>query len=238
MLEQLLPFVFHREHVFARRLAQRQKISLEQAYMQVLLEVAKPLAVNDLLAQRRAQQQQIVERKQSQQQESKRRFAMKLEQTVRMQSDPNQPAQKAWRAWFDGSASPNPGECSIGVLLLSPFGERWEVSRAIGYGNSSIAEYSALITSLELIVSHCCLHTTDATKREILLFGDSRVVIDDLQAELHDSSAHLLIYRERAKQLVSQIPRLKIYWIPRHRNGVADHLASSARGAMAADLLT
>src|SRR5205085_1418499 len=33
----------------------------------------------------------------------------------------------AWRAWFDGSARPNPGRCAIGVLLRGPDGAAVEL---------------------------------------------------------------------------------------------------------------
>ncbi|UUZ54802.1 hypothetical protein LP419_01815 [Massilia sp. H-1] len=38
-------------------------------------------------------------------------------------------APTPWRAWFDGSAHPNPGRCGIGGLLLGPDGERVEITR-------------------------------------------------------------------------------------------------------------
>ena len=54
-----------------------------------------------------------------------------------------------WHAAFDGSCSPNPGRCRIaGVLRHLPTGESFQWARNAGEGDSSDAEYQALIALL------------------------------------------------------------------------------------------
>src|SRR5689334_15249432 len=78
----------------------------------------------------------------------------------------------AWRAWFDGSAHPNPGRIGIGAVLAGPGGEHVEISRRAGHGNNGDAEYLALIALLEKAV--------ELRVPELLVYGDSQVVVQDV----------------------------------------------------------
>jgi ribonuclease HI len=129
-------------------------------------------------------------------------------------------APTAWRAWFDGSAHPNPGRCSIGALLLGPQGESIELSLAAGYGNSSEAEYRALIAVLEAAVRR--------SAHELTIYGDSRVVIDDVNGPAHAAARSLLAYRSAARALLDQLRGVTLRWVPRHRNTHADALSQRA----------
>jgi len=126
-----------------------------------------------------------------------------------------------WCGWFDGSAHPNPGRCGIGALLLGPSGERIEIARAAGYGNSSEAEYHAIIALLAAAV--------DAGAGELTIYGDSRVVIDDLALPAHLAAASLRPLHAAAHVLMARLASVRLRWIPRHKNGAADAL--SQRGS-------
>jgi ribonuclease HI len=126
----------------------------------------------------------------------------------------------AWRAWFDGSAHPNPGNCGIGALLIGPAGQRIEISRAAGYGNSSEAEYRALIALLEAAVA-CGAHG-------LTVFGDSKVVIDDLNGSFADAAVSLQDCRAAALALIARLGDVTLRWIPRHKNSEADALSQRA----------
>jgi ribonuclease HI len=126
-----------------------------------------------------------------------------------------------WRAWFDGSAHPNPGNCGIGALLTGPAGERIEISRAAGYGNSSEAEYRALIALLEAAVQ--------AGADGLTIYGDSKVVIDDLNGSDAAAAPSLSELRRTALALTARLTGHTLRWIPRHKNGEADALSQLAR---------
>lgn len=126
-----------------------------------------------------------------------------------------------WRAWFDGSAHPNPGRCGIGALLVGPGGERVEIARAAGYGNSSEAEYHALIAVLEAAGA--------AGADGLTVHGDSRVVLDDVVLPAQHAAPSLRPLHARAQALLAQLPGTRLRWIPRHKNGAADAL--SQRGS-------
>jgi ribonuclease HI len=127
----------------------------------------------------------------------------------------------AWRAWFDGSAHPNPGNCGIGALLTGPAGERIEISRAAGYGDSSEAEYRALTALLEAAVQ--------AGAHGLTIYGDSKVVIDDVNGSDAAAAPALNELRQVALALTAQLRGVTLRWIPRHRNSEADALSQLAR---------
>ncbi|MES2759764.1 MAG: ribonuclease HI family protein [Pseudomonadota bacterium] len=125
-----------------------------------------------------------------------------------------------WRAWFDGSAHPNPGDCGIGAVLQGPGDERVEISRAAGYGNSSEAEYRALVALLEAAVARGAHGLT--------IYGDSKVVIDDVNGPDATAAASLQPCRHTALGLIAQLRGVTLRWIPRHKNSAADALSQRA----------
>lgn len=134
-------------------------------------------------------------------------------------------APTAWRAWFDGSAKPNPGRCGIGARLAGPDGELVELSQPAGWGNSSEAEYRALILVLETALAHGAGPLT--------VYGDSRVVVDDVNGSVEDSALVLRPLRARVHALLAQLPAVTLRWVPRHKNLEADALSQRARASLA-----
>lgn len=126
----------------------------------------------------------------------------------------------AWRAWFDGSARPNPGRCFIGVLLRGPNDLRIELALPAGDGDSSDAEYRALIALLETALAHRADGLT--------IHGDSRVVIDDVNGPDLYAAPALAPYRARVHALLAQLPNVALRWVPRHKNLDADALSQRA----------
>ena len=137
------------------------------------------------------------------------------------QNVPASPA--AWHAWFDGSATPNPGRIGIGALLQGPQGQRVEISRRAGHGSSGDAEYLALIALLETAV--------EMQLPELLVYGDSQVVVQDVLLAQGPGAKGLEAHRERAGALLAQLARVNVRWVPRHRNGEADRLSQQASAA-------
>ncbi|MRV76840.1 reverse transcriptase-like protein, partial [Duganella sp. FT92W] len=128
----------------------------------------------------------------------------------------------AWRAWFDGSATPNPGAIGIGALLCGPRGERVEISRRAGHGGSSDAEYLALIALLDA--------ARQAGATPLTVYGDSQVVIGDVGAP-GPAAKGMDVYRAQVRDLMAQVGGVTLRWVPRHRNGDADRLSQQAFGA-------
>lgn len=210
--EAMKMLAFHRELVASRRLAHSQGLTLSIALVQILTAAAGQSGLLNLLQERRQHFAKLAEIKLKKKRQAEDKYAIKLAC--------NKIPDSVWCGWFDGSARPNPGSCSIGALLQSPDGQRWEISRSIGYGNSSYAEYHALIALLELALKQ--------QLNSMIVFGDSRVVIDDLQSGSQKYAQGLSELRQQANELMSQMPDLQLKWIPRARNQQADRLALQA----------
>jgi ribonuclease HI len=197
--DRLTRVAFDAERVASRKLAARSAISELEALHAVLSAKAGTRGLDALLRER--------------EQRSARRDEKKADH-VRRQAL-RQPDPTRWNAWFDGSARPNPGPCAIGALLLGPAGERVEISRHAGHGSSSEAEYWALLAVLDAAHQHGV--------KSLAVYGDSRVVIDDIGAT--PSAASLLPLKDQAIRLAIAIGQVEFHWIPRHRNERADQLA-------------
>lgn len=211
-LEILQRLAFRRELVESRRLARDQGIDFHLALEQVLTKEAAGLGLSLLLQQR---QQDIA--KQAEIKLQKKRVA---ETKYAIKQAGNMVFDHCWCGWFDGSAQPNPGDCYVGVVLKAPSGQVWEISRSIGYGDSSYAEYRALHALLELAVQHAA--------DTLVIYGDSQVVITDLQSARTKQIAALLELRSQVENLMKQIPAVQLKWIPRAKNLRADELARLA----------
>lgn len=197
---RLISAAYKAELSASRRMASRTGCSPEQALRDTLQESAGAGSLDDLLDARGALQAADAARATSQ--------------------APRDGKPSAWRAWFDGSAHPNPGHCGIGALLEGPAGEHIEISRAAGYGNSSEAEYRALIALLEAAV--------DCGAHGVTIHGDSKVVIDDLNGPFADAAVSLQDCRTQALALIGQLRDVTLRWIPRHKNSQADALSQRA----------
>ena len=216
LFDTLATAAFHGERVAARRLATRAQLSEAQALLQVLTQAAATAGLTDLAAL-------LAVRASAKQRDADRRAGRRAEQAARLAQRQAQlaPPPDRWRGWFDGSAHPNPGRIGIGALLCGPADQRIEISRRAGYGNSGEAEYLALTALLEAAV--------DAGARDLLLHGDSQVVVNDVNAGNSVSGASgLEDYRARVLAMMAQTATTRLQWVPRHRNGDADRLSQRA----------
>lgn len=208
---------FHNERVAARRQARQQGVTEKDALLAVLAQAAGRAGLPgvDALLARRAQERGMDEQRRAA--KAAERHAQRLARQAR-----REPATAGWRAWFDGSATPNPGAIGIGALLCGPGGERVEISRRAGHGGSSDAEYLALIALLEAALA--------AGATPLTVYGDSQVVIGDVAAP-GPAAKGMDAYRVRVRLLMAQVGGVTLRWVPRHRNGDADRLSQQAAGS-------
>ncbi|MES2261178.1 MAG: ribonuclease HI family protein [Pseudomonadota bacterium] len=218
--EQLIAAAYHGERVSSRRLAGAAGIGEMEALRRTLEQAAGPAGLAALLFTRAAAVQRDAERRAAKAQQQAARLALK-------QAGSTLPPG-AWQAWFDGSAHPNPGKLGIGALLSGPDGEQIEISRRAGHGNSGEAEYLALIALLEAAVH--------ARAPQLVIYGDSQVVINDVLHAGAPGAKGLEMHRTRALQLMAQLADVTLRWVPRHRNGAADRLSQQAIASWRAEM--
>ncbi|KHA77775.1 hypothetical protein NC77_16410 [Janthinobacterium lividum] len=212
-LETLLAAAFKSERTQARRLAALEGITGDAALRRILEQASGTLGLAALLATRL--QAHAAEAQCKAQKISDRQQAQAARRVMAV------PAS-AWRGWFDGSAHPNPGKLGIGALLLGPNGERIEVSEAAGYGSSSDAEYAALTAVLQAALK------VRPPPVQLLLYGDSQVVINDVLGTTPLGAKGLETQRATVVALLEQFTDVSLRWLPRHRNGEADRLSQLA----------
>jgi len=211
-LIDLQTIAYKGERAASRRLARTHGLSDEQALRRTLElsagQAGLPALVAERLALREAESARAAAREQV-------RASARAERETRHAGQPS-----AWRAWFDGSARPNPGRCAIGVLLCGPDGARVELSLPAGVGDSSAAEYRALIALLETAL--------EQGAADLTIYGDSQVVIGDVTGPDANAASVLRAYRDRARALLARIERVSLRWVPRHKNQIADALSQRA----------
>lgn len=127
--------------------------------------------------------------------------------------------------YFDGAAFPNAkdvgGVRGIGALLEDPSGAVVkEVSERLpGLGSSNSAEYEALIHGLEEARKLGC--------DEIMVRGDSQLVIRQLEGKFRVTSEKIRPLYERVVKLAREFERFDVQWIPREQNSRADKLSTA-----------
>lgn len=200
------------ERAASRRLARAQDLSADEALRRTLALAAGAQGLAALVAARTAMLAAQAARDAAR---AVDQAAAAARRAARHDGPPS-----AWRGWFDGSARPNPGRCGIGVRLDGPDGLLVELAQPAGHGNSGEAEYRALIALLEAAVARGA--------RDLTVYGDSRVVIDDVNGPDLYAAPALAAYRARAHALLAVLPDARLRWVPRHKNTCADALSQRA----------
>ena len=208
-LATLQAAAYKTELAASRQLAERSGMPLEAALRATLSLRAGAAGLEHLMAQR-----------QSLRVHAEQRAAVRHAGAQAARSRRGVPGQALWQAWFDGSARPNPGRCGIGAILEGPGGQRIELSQDAGYGNSSEAEYRALIAVLQAAVLQGAAG--------LAIHGDSQVVVDDVNGPDLAAAPSLAHYRGQARALLARLPGATLRWIPRHKNTRADALSQAA----------
>jgi ribonuclease HI len=121
--------------------------------------------------------------------------------------------------YFDGASRGNPGKSGAGACLTDRGSVIWECAEYLGVKTNNEAEYGALIRLLE-----------EARARklaEIEIRGDSKLVVCQLKREWKINLPHLRELAARAWKLMDGMS-VKLVWVPRKENCLADALSNKA----------
>jgi ribonuclease HI len=97
-------------------------------------------------------------------------------------------------------------------LAVRPFSE---------HATNNVAEYIAAIRALEWLAQQG--YTSD-----VVLVGDSQLVIRQMQGEYEVRAEHLKAYHEHLTRLLRKFRRVEFRWVPREQNDRADALSKMA----------
>lgn len=121
----------------------------------------------------------------------------------------------------DGASKGNPGPASIGVVITDLEGHTLlEEARYIGHETNNVAEYTALITALEIIQAQA--------SPEVYVFADSDLMVRQMRMEWRVKKRELQELFNRAQKLARSFPRFQITHVRREQNQRADALANIA----------
>ncbi|MHA7219713.1 reverse transcriptase-like protein [Arthrobacter sp. MDT1-48-3] len=125
----------------------------------------------------------------------------------------------------DGGSRGNPGHAGYGALVRDPDTGRILVEKAayIGKASNNVAEYSGLVSGLELareINPGASVHVK----------MDSKLVVEQMSGRWQIKHADMRVLAAKARKVLD--PRRVTYeWIPRERNKDADRLSNEAMDA-------
>lgn len=121
--------------------------------------------------------------------------------------------------YFDGCSKGNPGPAGAGAVLYEKDKEVWAGRLFVGEKETNnIAEYASLVLGLNEASNKGC--------KELLVRGDSLLVINQMKGTYKVSSDSLRILYNRAKVLEKQFTKIEYEHIPREKNSRADQLAN------------
>lgn len=125
-------------------------------------------------------------------------------------------SDQKYKAFFDGSSKPNPGEMTIGGFIEDQNGERICGFRmGMGSGTNNVAEYLAIIEVLEEAIRQGI--------RRIEIFGDSQLVVNQVNNKWK-SNQSMTPYKEKVQKLLSKFNKWSLTHIKRELNSEADFL--------------
>jgi len=125
------------------------------------------------------------------------------------------------RCWFDGACADNGNiNAETGIGFAIDTGEDIiKISRYGGKGTNNTAEYKALIGCLEKLLE------LGLDEKEIEIYGDSNLIIKQVNGEWKCNKEHLIPFKNHAQQLKGLFANLTIKWVKREKNQIADNLS-------------
>ncbi len=134
---------------------------------------------------------------------------------------PSAPPSDVHTAQIDGASRGNPGPAAYAVILRAPDGRLvFELGKRLGRETNNVAEYYALITTLDYAASHGI--------KALRVQSDSELLVRQMQGRYKVKSADLKPLRERATKLARSLDYFAIEHVPREANREADRLANRA----------
>ncbi|XP_075080215.1 uncharacterized protein LOC107792198 [Nicotiana tabacum] len=127
--------------------------------------------------------------------------------------------KSSWKLFFDGEA--NMKGVGIGVVLISKIGHHYPVTTQLCfYFTNNMAKYEECILGLRLAV--------DMRVQEVLVLGDSDLLVHQIQGEWEARDLKLIPYRQCLQDICQRFRSVEFRHIPRIHNEVSDALATLA----------
>jgi len=128
------------------------------------------------------------------------------------------PVDTTTEIYIDGASRGNPGDSGIGILFKN--NEQYNFKKYIGIRTNNNAEYTALITALEIALNSKLL--------KLIVHTDSMLVANQINGSWKVKDQEIRILFSKAKKLIEKLEDFSITHIRRELNSEADLLANEA----------
>lgn len=125
-----------------------------------------------------------------------------------------------YNVYVDGASRGNPGPSGAGAVILSPLGEKKEISIYLGERTNNQAEYEALIAALKELEG--------LGVRKAHFFSDSEILVKQLRAEYRIRNEGLKSLFGSALKMLARLESYEVDLVSRKENRRADQLANFA----------
>ena len=128
---------------------------------------------------------------------------------------------KPYTLHFDGASRGNPGPAGCGFVITSPSGDIVKQNHVrLQPSTNNVAEYQGLLHGLAAAKS--------LNIRSLAIYGDSRLVIEQVRGTWKVKKDHLVPFATEAKQRIKEFSYTSLQWVPRSQNALADAEANKA----------
>lgn len=133
-------------------------------------------------------------------------------------------------AYFDGCCEPvNPGgTAAYGAVIFKDGQQVWSQSQIFfpqkgreKETSNNVAEYNGFLAILVQLQEMKCEQV------EIHVYGDSNLVVQQMTGKWHIRDGFYVPFALSAQRMVHKFPRLRLHWIPREKNVLADELSKA-----------
>jgi ribonuclease HI len=149
--------------------------------------------------------------------------------TASIQQSCEPDGNQIWSLYFDGSKSKE--GVGAGCIIIDPIGNKTLLACRLEFEcTNNIAEYEALLQGLRKAL--------DMHIRNLIVFGNSEIVVRQVRNSIHCLSPHLKCYQSKVWSLINKFSAFNINSIPRSSNAEADLLANVASKLLLAEGLS
>jgi len=126
-----------------------------------------------------------------------------------------------YAANIDGASRGNPGPGSLGVVIYNSQGEIIaENKKTLGICTNNVAEYQALIKTLEMAI--------ELQLDKLLIRSDSQLLVKQMQGHYKVRDEKIKALYHKVQTLLESFESIEFCHIPRAENKLADQLANEA----------
>ena len=127
--------------------------------------------------------------------------------------------ENEYTMYFDGCSKGNPGKSGAGACIFSSGKEVWRSSIFVGEKETNnVAEYSGLILGLK--------QARDMNIRNLIVYGDSLLIIKQMNKQYKISSENLVPLFKEAQELKKEFDTILFVHIYRTQNKRSDELSN------------